>query len=265
MKKKEFGCLLIASAVFGGNAPLAAQKVTAEHLFRPGSVAVSLYAGGAAFSPFQRSAVSAAGAPEYDRRVSAHTSTALGAEFMWWLSPSWGLRLHGSFLPSRFDVQQDAVEPRSRSLAAGDSTVWRGLNVVLADVSALIRPPFTFGRVAPYAIIGGGVVSYRPRGSGPLPPGLESAFGDGARTAFAGVAGIGAAVPLQRDNLILSFAVTDHVTRTPVPAGDEPLLPEPAAGTVVEVDAPVEHHDRVSITSNVRLMVGLTVPLRGRR
>src|SRR5690606_2764874 len=120
-----------------------------------------------------------------------------------------------------------------------DSATWGGVNVWIADVSALVRPPFTLGRMAPYAVLGGGLVSYRRRGDDPFPPGVAEAFAGGAHTAAAAVIGIGAAVPLQRERLLLSFALTNHLTR--------PL---------------VEGEGEISTTSHVRLLAGLTLPIR---
>ena len=159
---------------------------------------------------------------------------------VWWPAERFGVRLHGSFLPSRFDVRSERDES---ALAVGTGSqaaaAWRGVHVRIADVSLLVRPPFTFGRLAPYAVIGGGVVSYRARGQETLPPGLDAALDNGSRHVGSAVIGAGAVVPLERERLLLSFALTNHITRPLVDSDDGP-----------------------SRISHVRLLAGLTIPLR---
>jgi hypothetical protein len=263
--KNRFRAFVILSALAtAAHASELRAQVSAEHLFRPGSVALSVYGGGAAFSPFRQGAVRPVdGTLEFQRRVSAHTSPAVGADLQWWLNGRLGVRAHASWLPSRFDVQFDAVgTDYVRRAAGGEEPEWKRLDIFLADISALIRPPLTFGRVAPYAIVGGGVASYRPRGDGPLPAGTERAFADGPRTAVAGVLGLGAAIPLQRKDLILSFAVTNHIARSPLADADRGDAGEGPSYDLVMGEISADEGDRAALASNVRLMVGLTVPIR---
>lgn len=243
---------------------LAGAQISAEHLFRKGSVAISITAGGAAFSPFQRAIEQPdTGALRFERRLAAGTTGAVGADVAWWLGRVVGVRAHASYMPSRFAVQRDRAGEewlRERSVAEQTPSYGR-LSVWAADVSALIRPPLTLGRVAPYGILGAGVVSYRPQSSRRLPPEAEAAFTGGARTSPAAVAGVGALVPLEKGDLLLSFAVTDHITRTPVESGEAGTWRDgPNRSSLYPDDV----KGRVRLTSNVRLMVGLTIPLRSR-
>lgn len=228
--------LLVAMGALLPPTAAAGQAPTADHLFRRGSIAFSVYGGGGAFTTLHRIPdATGSGSPV---EIAAQTTSAIAGEAMWWLSPALGVRLHASFLPSRFDVHRAGTESTLSSRdSAADSAVWRGVNVWIADVSALVRPPFTLGRVAPYAVLGAGLVSYRPRGDEHLPPGVEAAFGTGAHTAAAAAIGVGAMVPLQRERLLLSFALTNHLTR--------PLV-----------------EGELSTTSHVRLLAGITVPVR---
>ena len=73
-----------------------------------------------------------------------------------------------------------------------------------------------------------------------LPPEARADFASGARTRPAVVVGVGAVVPLQREGLLLTFELTNHIVRSPLTGPDGG-----AEGT----------------TSNVRLLVGLTLPL----
>lgn len=243
---------------------LAGAQVSPEHLFQKGNVAITITAGGAAFSPFQRAIEQPdTGALRFERRVSAGTTGAVGADVAWWLGRVVGVRAHASYMPSRFAVQHDrAGEDWMREQASGEQPrSYARLSVWAADVSALIRPPLSFGRVAPYAIVGAGVVSYRPQSSRRLPPEAEAAFTGGARTSPAGVVGVGAWVPLEKGDLLLSFAVTDHITRTPVESGEAGTWRDGPNRSSLYPD---DTEGRVRLTSNVRLMVGLTIPLRSR-
>jgi len=255
--------ILVLVLALGTAAPAAAQ-VSAEHLFRRGTMALTIAAGGAAFTAFQRATEQPdTGSISFQRRLSAGTSAAVGADLIWWAGRAWGVRAHASYMPSRFAVRHDRqgedwlrTTSRSPQLPA-----YSPLRIWAADLSLLLRPPFTLGRVAPYGIVGAGLVSYRPASVRALPPEAAVAFGHGPRTSAAAVAGVGAAVPLQKGDMLLSFALTDHITRTPVA--------EPAAAMAYR-----DQRNRTSLhpsetapvrlTSNVRLLLGLTIPLRSR-
>jgi hypothetical protein len=249
---------------FGAAGPAGAQ-LSAEHFFRKGTVSLTVTAGGAAFSDFQRAVEQPdTGSQRFERRLSAGTTGVIGAELVWWLGSAWGLRAHASYMPSRFAVKHDREGEewlREQSVTAQGPTYER-LRIWAADVSALVRPPFNFRRVAPYGILGAGIVSYRPQSSRALPPEAEAAFTGGARTSPAAVVGVGAILPLQKGDMLLSFALTDHITRTPVTeANATTAWRDSRNGSSLY---PSEDEGGVRFTSNVRLMVGLTIPLRSR-
>jgi hypothetical protein len=254
----------LATPALAQDAPASGRRPTAEALFRPGSVAISLYGGGAAFSDFQRGVAQPVGELLFfRRRLSATTTAGAAAEVMTWIRPALGVRLNAAWFPTRFDVMYDSEGTEYIRLnGLGQGREWRRLNFWTADAAALIRPPFSLGRVAPYAIIGAGLATYQLTNRGDLPPEAVRAFAEGARTSWTVVAGLGAVVPLQRRGLLLSFALTDHIMRTPLNQEPGSAIYEDD-GLMIEVADPAEAgSDGVSNTSQVRLMVGLTLPVR---
>lgn len=247
--------------------PAAAQSrprhLSSDYLFAPGSVAVTLYATGAAFSDFQRgTAQPVDGEASFSRRVSATTTAGVAAELMTWFTTRLGLRVQAAWLPSRFDVKYDpAGAEYARRHGGSEAPEWTRLDFWTLDAAALIRPPLTLGRVAPYGILGGGVATFHAHSAGVVPPEARAAFAGQERTAWAVVAGLGAVVPLERQRMLLAFALTSHLTPTP--------LNDQGGGEVfrdgdldIRMADPAETgSDGVSLTSNVRLMVGLTIPL----
>ena len=75
------------------------------------------------------------------------------------------------------------------------------------------------------------------------------------------VGGLGAVVPLQRRGLLLSFALTDHVTPTPLNDEGGGEVYQEGDLTIRVADPRETGSDGVSLTGNFRLMVGLTLPL----
>jgi hypothetical protein len=77
------------------------------------------------------------------------------------------------------------------------------------------------------------------------------------------VLGVGGVIPLQRKHLLRAFDLTDHLTRTPL--SDAVTTTSVAAtGNVMTTRAEgmEDSRDGISLTSNMRLTVGLTIPLR---
>lgn len=229
---------------------------------------VSLQAGGAAFTDFQRATatptVSQLEVREIRRRVSARTTSSFGAGVALWLGDAWGVRAGVSYLPSYFTVHHDeaAILALDEDVATG-ATQYAGLGVLLADASLLFRSPYLLGRVVPYGIIGAGLVHYWKRDGGELPPEARTRFTDATWTGPAAVVGIGAAIPLQMRNLMLTFELTDHIGRTPL---DDRGAGEQFHVNGVELQLEPEDvrsdTDGVGRTNTVRLMVGLTLPIR---
>lgn len=237
-----------------GLAGSGAAQTPAERLLQPGFT-VGLAAGGAAFSAFQRGQATA-GFTEFDRRLSAQTTVAASGNVTYWMTRRWGLRAHGSFSPSRFVLNE--AEQASGRVSAEAS--FARLSIFMADVDLLFRVPVLWGRVAPYALVGAGAVEYRadPATTEPIPAEAARSFRSGSRRRFAGVFGVGARVPLDQHAFHLTFELTNHLTRSPV---DVPVEGMTADGVFLDPDGWGNEDDGAGLTSNVRLMLGVAVPV----
>ena len=244
--------------------------VSADPWFRAGTWMITLEIGGAAFSDFDRTKAAPAdggvGQADFSRRVSARTAASVGGWGSYWLSDRWGLRTGLSYVPSSFTVWSDEAE--AQPVAPGDGTAfdehsYASLDIWMAHAVLLFRFPHSFGRVAPYGLAGGGVVRYRARGDAELPPEARAHFADGGRQRVAGVFGVGAVIPLQRRNLLMSFELTNHVSRTPLDGQNTAELFDLGGRLMaLSTDAGTGNGGEVGLTSHVRLALGLTLPLR---
>jgi hypothetical protein len=275
MLTMKFGSLTLAAVLLSSMA--SASPANAQHnpLTRMGGLVVSVFAGGAAYTDLQRSAArvelsSEAGPPasaEFTRRLSPQTSPALALTAGYWFTPYWGIRGHVGMAPSRFGV---VVSEREAALLPVDSLLlgpshFAPVTIWTADVQVLIRAPFTpRGRVAPYGIVGAGVIRYDAGSSAPLPPEAEPAFAQkDVPTKAAIMIGAGAIVPLQRHNLALNFELTDHIARTPVERTPSRMLSQGSAIRVVTSELNDQSvAGRVRTTSHVRLLVGISWLIR---
>jgi len=212
--------------------PVGAQvEAPTSPTWRPHQVTVSALGGGAAYSSFLTVELATG-----DERLTARTAMAVAGALGYWPRRGWGVRLHGGWAPTRFERERrGGNEPGTPPDARGAN-----LSVWMADLDLLIRLPIGLGRVEPYGVVGGGVVRYVADESAALPSEARGDFAAGTSTRGALVLGAGALIPMQRRDLLLTFEVTDHVVRSPVrgPTGQA-----------------------ASVTSNVRLLVGLTLPL----
>ncbi|MGH7505152.1 MAG: hypothetical protein ACRELX_05860 [Longimicrobiales bacterium] len=250
---------LIAIVAAAGLPDPALAQLAPERLFKAGAVTFGVAGGGAAYTAFQRGQAHAAGR-DFDRRLSAQTSVALSATLTYWISGVFAVRAHGSYSPTRFVMSMPDEDAALFRAAEPDPLA--SLGVLMADADVLLRAPVIFGRIAPYGIIGAGVVDYRadPGSSSPLPVEAREAFASGSQRRFAGVIGVGALVPLERHDFFLTFELTNHMTRSPV--AHTATSPTPSgAQTLVDADAWSNDEGEAGHTSAVRLMVGLTVPL----
>jgi hypothetical protein len=255
-----------AAAAFGMVAALAgpasAQRPSADRHFDAKVLTLSAWVGGAAYTDFRQGEARIAGSRspgDSDRRLSAETSVAFSAAAAYWPSSWWGVRVHGSYSPTRFelvpaDTDEPALVPTSGAQRLARLDVW------LYDVDILFRAPVVLGRVAPYGVIGAGRVNYRALASaGEVPAEAVTAFSAGTRAAWAGIVGLGAMIPLDNRDLMLSFEVTDHITRTPIDGL--------ATGSRSAADATLELNPDGAdggdgFLNNLRLNVGLTLPIR---
>ncbi|HEX6693221.1 MAG TPA: hypothetical protein VF035_00820 [Longimicrobiales bacterium] len=249
-----------------GATSAAAQSATsvtsAAYLFKPGNIALTLSAGGAAFTDFQqgRARLTDIGSgvqADITRRVTGQTTMTGSAALTMWLSSSFAVRLQGTYVPTRFSVVNEGTEAEG-SLGLGDTTRYARLDIWLADGSIVVRPPLDLGRVHPYVTVGGGLARFHVRDDPTLiPPEALDAFGPGDRTQATATVGIGAVIPLQRDRLLLAFQLTDHLIRSPITADPDTFDEE---GAVVESRS--DDEGGIEVSSIVRLTVGLTIPLR---
>ena len=205
--------------------------------------------GAAAFSDMQRSSLTvfrttSVGLETRDlgRRIGAETSTVMGAYLSYWPSRNWGMRVYGTYAPTRFETIMRGSHA-SFSPEAPDTGRLAGLDIVTADLQGMFRLPTIKNRVLLYGILGGGLARYEVRSTGehePLPEEAESDFGHGPRTHPAGMFGLGAMLPFRNRAFRLHFELSNHIGRTPLDA-------DTSSG-----------EDAVELTSSVRFMVGAT-------
>jgi hypothetical protein len=245
-------------------------RPSAEPWFRGGTWMFSLGAGGAAFTDFQRGTARRipgdATAPElrdFRRRLSARTTATGGGSATYWAADTWGVRGSIAYAPSAFSVWNEG--PAQRVLderMGGDRAIYAALDVWLAAGAAVFRLPVSAGRVVPFGIAGAGLVSYAVRGAEALPPEARQRFAAGAWRAPAAVVGLGAVIPLERENLLLSFELTNHIAPTPLNDAGRGQTFELSGITLQLEPDRTRGGDGISITGNLRLALGLTLPVR---
>jgi hypothetical protein len=243
------------------------QPPPADPWLSAGTWMLTVEVGGAAFSDFQRTQARPVDGNvaigDFERRVSARTAGSIGGWASYWIGRTWGVRAGMSYVPSSFTVWNEEGARRSLDTADPDyDPSYASLGIWLANVSLVFRFPHTFGRVTPYGLVGGGVVRYNVSEDAAIPPEALAHVGDGVWQTGAGMFGIGAAIPLQRSNLLMSFELTNHVSRSPLAgkSGDEVFE---MGGVPMQVHATgAGGENEVSLTSHVRLALGLTLPLR---
>jgi hypothetical protein len=237
--------------------------------FRQGSLLVSGELGGIAFTDFQRSTARSPADPElgdFQRRVSAQTTVTAGIGLTYWIRDGWGLRAGAAYAPSGFSVRNDARAQQVLDARTGDvREADASLAMWFADAALVFRLPASVGRVVPYGIAGGGIVEYRAGSNAELPPEARARFGGGRWRSAAAVFGVGAAFPLDRGGMLMSFELKNHVTRTPLDDDGRGEWFE-FAGAPVQIERdPERGTDGIGLASNLRLTVGLSVPLRRAR
>lgn len=225
----------------------AASELSAQTGIRaPQGWSLGLMGGAAAFSDMQRGNIrvlrtTSAGMETRDlaRRIGAKTSTAVGGYLSFWPNRNWGLRVHGTYTPTRFEtVMRDSEADLAGSMAP-DSARLAALNVATADLQVLFRLPTIKNRVMLYGIVGGGAARYQASGEDPVPPEAAEDFDSGNKIRPSGMFGLGAMLPFQNRAFRLHFELTDHITRTPI-----------------EAEIPRSGEQEVDVTSSVRFMVG---------
>lgn len=231
----------------------------------PQGWSLGILGGAAAFSDMQRGSVrvtrpTVGGFEERElaRRVGAETSTSVAAYVAWWPGRNWGLRLHGSWAPSRFEtvMHQGDAEYAGMPESSADGTRLAALHIVSVDLQALFRLPTIKDRVMPYGILGGGVARYEvQQGNEPVPEEAEGEFEGGVKVRPEAVFGLGAMLPVKNRAFRLHFELTNHLSGTPIEGG-----PVTFAVGDVEFDPRDEPagERRVSVMNGVRFMIGLS-------
>jgi hypothetical protein len=257
-----FGLLCLAA-----NAPAAAQT----GIRPPQGWSLGISGGAAAFSDMQRGSIrvlrpvgTSVEERELARRVGAETASSLGAYLAFWPSRNWGLRLHASYAPSRFETVMSEADAEYAGMPEtnGDERL-AGLSIISTDLQALFRLPTVKDRVMLYGILGGGVARYSVNeGNEPVPPEAEGDFERGVKIRPAAVIGLGAMLPFRNRAFRMHFELTNHVGVTPLAGGDRQFRSN-EQGTV-EIDPRNEPSGerRVTFTNSVRFMVGVSFSAR---
>jgi hypothetical protein len=233
----------------------------------PQGWSLGLMGGAAAFTDMQRGSVrvfrpTASGleSRELARRVGAETSTVMAAHLAFWPSRNWGLRLHATYAPTRFETVMRESEAQYTGMpATSEERPLAGLDVITTDLQLLFRLPTIKNRVLPYGIVGGGAARYEVRGGDePVPEEAAGEFDGGVKVRPAAVVGVGAMLPFRNRAFRLHFELTDHIAGTPIQGGQGQLV-DTGDGTI-EFDPQAEPPGdrRVSLTNAVRFMVGVS-------
>jgi hypothetical protein len=246
------GCCMMLAA-----GPIAAQQQD-DRAFRPGTLHVSLLAGGSAYSDLHRSTGAGALDAAGPQRLSAATTGTIGFHIGYWFTPHWGVRAHGAFAPSRFDrIPSSGAQPGTAQYGESDATPLAPLQIWTWDVGIAYRLPVNFGGIAPYGVIGAGALDYRAADGADVhvPAETRTGFGNGGYRQLVGLIGAGVFVPLAWRGTLLTFEVTSHVGRTP----PRPAIADGAgSGDAGAADDPL-------LNTQVRFLIGATVPLATRR
>ena len=254
----SIGLVLVPAASRAQQTPLA------ERWFQRGTVMVGAVFGAAAFSDFQRSTARplSGEVADFERRVSASTASTMGGWVAVWLNERVGVRAGAAYAPSAFTVRNDELAPGISGRVSDVEQNYAGLRVLLADATMLVRFPVSFGRVLPYGLAGAGIVRYWSATDGELPAEAQSRFAGGSWTGAAGVLGLGATVPLEKRDLLLVFELTDHISRTPLPSRTTAESIDMSGVQLQLEPAGANGTDRIGLVNNIRLVVGLVLPIR---
>jgi hypothetical protein len=253
--------------LFGTTAPGAWAQVSAEPWFRAGTFMFTIEGGGAAFTDFHRSQARPlsddVALGDFRRRVSARTSASAGAWASYWLLNGVAIRAGVAWVPSGFTVwNEERAERAVQPDPGSEPERYASLDIWMANAALVLRVPHSFGRVVPYGLIGGGLVRYTTSDTESLPPEARPRFEDGQWQTIAGMFGVGAAIPLQRGNVLLSFELTNHVTRAPLAGSNGETFDLAGVMMQIDPDPTTARADEVGTTSHLRLSFGLTLPVR---
>ena len=230
-----------------------------------GAITVSLLAGGSAFTRLQTVTVENGGS--FPGSLALSTTTALGGEGTYWLRDWLGLRVQASYAPGEFQLRM-SEEGRDSLLGAdaGPSDLrFSDIAIYTYDARAVVALPFTVqpARLTGMLGVGGATFVADDKDAGGLDAAMEGAS---TRTRLSGVIGLGLRIPLRSGRVALSFELTDHVARSPVPANDGRILLRTDRLRVVNDAHPASPDDSAYYLHDVSFFGGLVFRLReGRR
>lgn len=250
-----------ALLLFAVAAPATAQqRGTPDPLVRRGGFTLSLQAGGSAFTTVQDVTVerSDGTGEDYPSSLAVSTSTAIGGEATYWFREWLGLRLQAAYVPSEFELRmQEADRDSLLGPTSGPNELrFSGVSIYNYDLLAVLSPVIG-SRTHPYLLVGGGASSFIADSKGAA--GLDSVF-SGARQSTSGSAllGAGLRVPLKGGRVALSFELTNHLTRSPVPGKTGRELLDDGMVRVVDTPHPAAQDDNAYWLYHVSFFAGLT-------
>ncbi|HUF12211.1 MAG TPA: hypothetical protein VMN78_03850 [Longimicrobiales bacterium] len=257
MRARAARAAALAATLVTLPAALAAQDDSGRRV----ALMVTVHAGGTAFTRMQNITVDAPGSEQgtYAGSLAASTAASLGADLTVWFGPWLGARLHMLYAPSNFELrltEEDreevlGVEADYRSLDYSD------LSLFALTGAVVLALPIRSAQVAPYALLGmgGALLSADDRGA----QNLNTAFeGNPASASLIGVAGVGIKIPLNAGRVSISFEITDHVMRSPIPEHDDRVLLETAELSVVNRQHPMAAEDDARYMHSVGIAAGLS-------
>lgn len=222
---------------------------------------ITMHAGGTAFTRMQNITVEVPGSTQgtYAGSLAASTAATLGADLTVWFRPWLGARLHMVYAPSNFELR---LTEEDREEVLGTEADYRSLNYSDLSLFSLtgaivLALPIQSSHVAPYALLGmgGALLSADDRGA----QNLETAFeGNAAAAGLVAVAGAGLKIPLNTGRVSLSFEITDHVMRSPIPVHDDRVLLDTSDLRVVNRQHPSAVEDDARYMHSVGIAAGVS-------
>lgn len=232
----------------------------------PQGWSLGVLGGAAAFSDMQRGSIrvvrpvgSGIEERKLARRVGAETASSLAGYFAYWPGRNWGLRLHASYAPSRFEtvMNESDAEYAGMSETNGGQRL-AGLSIISTDLQALFRLPTVKDRVMLYGILGGGLARYAVTAGEPVPAEAEGDFEGGVKVRPAGVIGLGAMLPLRHRAFRMHFELTNHVSGTPLTGGESQFRTDEQGTLEIDPRDEPPGERRVTVVNSVRFMVGIS-------
>lgn len=227
-RRRSFRWLPVALGFCG----LVASEADAQTGVRPPrGWSFGVFAGGSAFTDFQRGTVRAtrvgsAGEIEFrdfPRSVGAQTAVIAGGILAYWPNKNWGVRAQASYAPSRFEtvIPQSDAQFMGMPRSSEDSARLAPLTISMYQAQLLFRLPTIRNRVMPYGIVGGGQTRYTIGSGDPVPEEAVEDFGSGSRNRLAATVGLGAMINMRRKGWGLHFELTNQISQTPIKGASE--------------------------------------------